>query len=126
MPQSESPARRAAPTAGWRGPDLRLYGGLVVVSIAITLLVSVLPFVRLAYRDAAAHMAIDTAGAVVCTLAAYLVVERLHRSALLGDLLLFAALAVFAAVNLLLSVVPALAGADSGALGSWGVFTGRL
>ena len=126
MPQSESPARRAAPTAGWRGPDLRLYGGLVVVSIAITLLVSVLPFVRLAYRDAAAHIAIDTAGAVVCTLAAYLVLERLHRSALLGDLLLFAALAVFAAVNLLLSVAPALARADSGALGSWGILTGRL
>ena len=122
----DSAPRSAAPGDRWRDSGARLYVGVIAAGSLITLLVSVLPFVHLAYRAPAAHIAIDTAGAVVCTLAAYLVLERLYRSALLADLLLFVALAVFAAANLFLSVVPALAGGDSGAVATWGVLGGRL
>jgi signal transduction histidine kinase len=104
----------------------RVLAGVVVTAMAITLLVTILPFARLAYRDPAAHIAIDTAGAVICTLAAYLLFERFSRTALVGDLLLFTALGVFAAANLGLSVVPALTGAGSDAIPTWGVFCSRL
>lgn len=114
--------RRAAagPASG------RLIIGVVAAGTAITLLVTVLHVARLAYRAPGAHIAIDTAAAVICVLAAYLLFERFRRTARFGDLLLFAALAVFAAANLFLSVLPTLTDVGSAAIPTWGLFGSRL
>jgi signal transduction histidine kinase len=93
---------------------------------AITLLVSVGPFARLAYRSPAAHVAIDTAATVISVLAAFLLFERLRQTALRADLVLAAALTLLALANLCLSVVPALAGPDAQPGASWALLAARL
>jgi hypothetical protein len=97
-----------------------------VAGLAITVLVSVAPFIRFGYRSPAAHVAIDTAATIIALLAAFLLLERFRQTALRRDLLLAAALTVMAASSLCLSVVPALAGRGSDPAATWAFFTARL
>src|SRR6266536_2174727 len=92
----------------------------------ITLLVSVGPFARLAYRSPPAHIALDTAATVISVLAAFLLFERLRQTALRADLMLAGALTLLALANLCLSVVPALAGPASHPGASWALLAARL
>jgi signal transduction histidine kinase len=97
-----------------------------VAGVAITVLVSVAPFVRFAYRSPAAHVALDTAAAIIALLAAFLLFERFRQTALRRDLLLAAALAVMAASSLFLSVAPSLAGLGDETASTWARFAARL
>jgi signal transduction histidine kinase len=97
-----------------------------VAGIAITALVSVAPWVRLAYRSPAAHVAIDTAATIIALLGAFLLLERFRQTGTRRDLLLVAALAVMAASSLCLSVVPALAGLGAEPATTWAKFAARL
>lgn len=98
----------------------RLWLGLVVVAaLAGTLLVSVTSLVSFAYRGPALHVALETAATLISLLAAQLTYGRFRRSLDRGDLLLTAALVLFAGVNLLFSAVPAVAGADDGRFATW-------
>ena len=118
---SAGPARGGAPTAA--GRRIATVG---VAAGAITLLVSVAPFLHFAYRSAATHVFIDTAATVIALLVAILLAQRYRRSALLRDLLLVAALGVLATANLLLSVVPALVSTGPEAVSSWALLGARL
>src|SRR3954452_4067870 len=124
-------ARRAARGATTSGDPVS--GGarsglptVVAIGAAITLLVSVAPFIHFGYRSAETHVFIDAVASVIALLGAVLLAERFRRSGLAGDLLLLAALAVLAAANLLLSVVPALATTGETALSTWALLIARL
>ena len=120
--------RRARPTAQReatrRTPRSLQVAGLI--SAAITIVVIVAPFLGFAYRSPAAHVAIDSAAAVIGLLAAYLLYDRLRRTGSRADLLLFGALWLFAAANLLFSVVPALTGLRGEAAVAWTLLAVRL
>jgi signal transduction histidine kinase len=103
----------------------RLLLGAMVAAAASALLVTVLPGLRFAYRNPEAHVALDSAAAVIGSLAACLLLGRLQRTAALRDLLLFAALVTLTAANLLLSVLPALGGRSEPAF-AWAVLSCRL
>ena len=104
----------------------RLVAAAGVIAAAITLAVIVAPFLRFAYRSPAAHVAIDSAATVVGLMAAYLLYDRLRRTGSRADLLLFGSLSLFAATNLLLSVVPALAGLRGEPVLPWAILASRL
>jgi signal transduction histidine kinase len=93
---------------------------------ALAVVVSVEGPTRFAYRNLAAHVAIHTAAVVIALLAAVLLYERFRQTALAHDLLLAAALAVFSAAGLVLSVVPAIAGLDPDAKWWWALLASRL
>ena len=109
-----------------RNRTARVLQGTTLIAAAITLTVSFAPFLRFAYRSPAAHVAIDSAATVVGLMAAYLLYNRLGRTGSRADLLLFGALSLFAATNLLLSVVPALAGLRGEPVLPWAVLASRL
>ncbi|MEA2185181.1 MAG: hypothetical protein QOK16_192 [Solirubrobacteraceae bacterium] len=88
-------------------------------AIAFTLLVGVTSFVRFAYRNPSLHVAVETAGALISLLAAQLMYGRFRRSLDRGDLLLTAALVLFAGANLLFSAIPAIANLGPGAFDTW-------
>ncbi|MGH2919036.1 MAG: hypothetical protein ACRDLS_10635, partial [Solirubrobacteraceae bacterium] len=92
---------------------------VVVVATAITLLVSVTSVVRLAYRSASMHVAVETTAALSSLLVAQLMYGRFRRSVDRRDLLLMAALVLFAGANLFFSAVPALADRAPGAFDTW-------
>jgi signal transduction histidine kinase len=108
------------------GPLERPMLAVCGVGAAITLLVAVAPFLHVAYRSPAAHVAIDTAASVIAVLAAFLLLERFRQTALRRDLLLVAALTVLAVANLWLSVLPALAGLGSEPVATWALLAARL
>jgi signal transduction histidine kinase len=115
---------KVARTTGVGSP--KVLGAVAATAGAITLLVSVLPFVRFAYRSPEAHVAIDTAATVIALLGAFLLFQRFRRTAARGDLLLVAALAMFALANLCLSVAPALAGRTTEPISTWALLAARL
>jgi signal transduction histidine kinase len=122
--------RRAAPGLGvgaWpsAGPRRLIVAGAAVAAL-ITLIVSVLPFVRFAYRSSLAHNSIDTAATVISGIAAVLLFQRFRRTGMSRDLMLVAALGILAAASLLLSVVPAVADAGSEPVSTWALLTARL
>jgi signal transduction histidine kinase len=135
-PMARSADRRDARTAATRrdaAPRDAVSSGagrglpaVVAAGAAITLLVIVAPFVHFGYRSAETHVFIDGAASVIALLGAVLLAHRFRRSGLLGDLLLLAALAVLAAADLLLSVLPALVTTRSTALSTWGLLAARL
>ena len=85
---------------------------MVVGAVAFTLIVSVTSIVSFAYRSPSLHVAVETAAALISTLAAQLIYGRFRRSLDRRDLLLASALVLFAGSNLLFSMVPAIAEAD--------------
>jgi signal transduction histidine kinase len=72
----------------------------------LTLLVTVLPFVRFAYFAPSLHVAIETASGLAALLAAYLVYGRFRHSARLPELGLMVAFVLFGFTNLVLFALP--------------------
>lgn len=92
---------------------------LAVAAIVLTVLVSVTSVVHFAYRSSSLHVAVETAAALISLLAAQLVYGRFRRSLDRRDLLLMAALAVYAGSNLLFSALPATANAAPDSIFVW-------
>ncbi len=97
---------------------------VVVLATAFTLLVSVTSIVSFAYRSPSLHVAVETAAALISLLAAQLMYGRFRRSLDRKDLILMAALTIFAGSNLLFSAVPAIADLGTGAFSTWASATG--
>jgi signal transduction histidine kinase len=106
--------------------DARRLRAAAAIAAGVTLAIIVLPALRFAYQSPAAHLAIDTGAGVIGVLATLMTFERFRRTASRSDLLLVAALAVFAATNLLLSVVPALVETHAEPRSAWALLGGRL
>jgi signal transduction histidine kinase len=97
------------------------------VAAAVTLLVTVLPFVHFAYRRPSVHLALDTLASFVALLAAFLIFGRFRQSGALSDGVLACSLTIFGFTNLLFSVLPAVAVDDpSEGFSTWAPMTGRL
>lgn len=92
---------------------------VVFAATAFTLAISVGSVVSFAYSSASLHVAIETTAALVSLLTAQLVYGRFRRSLERSDLVLTAALVLFASVNLLFSTVPAIAYRDPGSFATW-------
>jgi signal transduction histidine kinase len=120
--------RHAASAAGarWTAGPRRLIAAVAAAAALLTLVVSVLPFVRFAYRSSLAHASIDTAATVISSIAAVLLFQRFRRTGVSRDLLLVAALGILAAANLLLSAVPAIADLGSEPVSTWALLAVRL
>ena len=93
--------------------------GVVVGAVAFTLVVSVTSIVSFAYRSPSLHVAVETAAALISLLAAQLIYGRFRRSLDRRDLLLTAALVLFAGSNLFFSAIPATANAGSSTFVTW-------
>lgn len=91
-----------------------------------TLVVNVFPIVHFAYRGPAAHVALETTGALVVLLSAYLVLGRLRRSGDRSDLALVAALTLLALSNLAFSALPAATGHGDSSFATWSTVVGTL
>ena len=88
--------------------------------VVITSLAIVVPTVHFAYRAPGLHIALETAAALVASVAAYLVLGRYRRSARVDTLALVCALWLFAVSNLFLGAFPAAAfGARADVFSSW-------
>ena len=90
-----------------------------------TLLITLLPFASFAYRSQGAHVAIETAASLIATLAAVIVIGRFARSHQRSDLLLSAAMILFATSNIVFSAIPSLSYNDVGAFEIWSPLAGR-
>jgi signal transduction histidine kinase len=84
-----------------------------VAAAALTLAAGVTPWVEFAYRSPSLHVALEAAAAIISGFAAYLVYGRFRESRRTGDLLLLAALAIFAFVNVFFSAIPGAIGGNS-------------
>ena len=99
---------------------------VVAGALLCTLLVSVTSVVRFAYRSPSLHVAVETAAALISLLAAQLMYWRFRRSLDRRDLLLTAALVLFAGTNLLFSAVPAMANLGANPFTTWAPAVGRV
>jgi signal transduction histidine kinase len=100
---------------------------LAVLAAALTVALTVLPFVRFAYRAPELHVAIESAAGVIGALAASLFLGRFFRSGRRSDLVLSWSLGIFAATNIFLAMLPAalVDGARSD-VATWMAISGRL
>jgi signal transduction histidine kinase len=114
--------RSAVPVAGALARDHEtvrsraVVATCVVVGIGFTLIVTLVPVIRLAYANVRLHVAMNTTEALIAALLAYLAIGRFGQSRRLRDLLLAAAFLTFAVVNTALSVTGT-AAADHVAVG---------
>ncbi len=92
---------------------------VVVGALMLTLLVSVTSVVHFAYRSPSLHASVETAAAFISLLAAQLMYGRFRRSLDRRDLLLTAALTLFAGANLLFSAIPGMANLGPGRFDTW-------
>ncbi|MDP9397074.1 MAG: sensor histidine kinase [Actinomycetota bacterium] len=93
----------------------------------VTLLVAFVPAARLAYREPALHVALETAAGLIALLASLLVFGRFRVTGCLTDLLLVFALGLMATANLAFAAVPAaLSGGVAGQAATWAVLACRL
>jgi signal transduction histidine kinase len=81
----------------------------VTLCVTVSVGAAFTPGIHFAYHQPGLHIAIETAAALVASLAAFLVAGRFSRSGRLNDLLLAAALAILALNNLVLGAIPAAA-----------------
>src|SRR4051812_27927261 len=104
-----------------KGARMRSRIWLTLASIGAVALtdVNVTGVVRFAYRSPALHVAVETAAALISLLAAQLMYGRFRRSDHRQDMLLTAALATFAATNLLFLAIPAMAELDAQRFTTW-------
>jgi len=101
----------------------------VVTAAAAALFTALVSFgsvVSFAYRNPPLHVAVETAAALISLVAAQLAWGRFRQSLQRRDLLLAGALSVFAATNLLLSAIPAIADSSPGSFATWAPAGGRL
>lgn len=98
---------------------------LALAAVLATILVAVIPELRFAYRSPSLHVAIETAAALIASLAAFLVVGRFRERRRAGDLVLASALAVLAVANLAFLAVPSALG-FAGSFTTWATLTGSL
>jgi signal transduction histidine kinase len=92
-----------------------------------TVLAFALPSVQYSYRSPSLHVAIETTTALIALFAAYLVFGRFRVSALLSDLVLVAALTLFAFTNLFFLALPlAIPSAYSDTGATWTSVIGTL
>ena len=98
----------------------------VLAATALTLVVSVTSLVQFAYRSPSLHVAVETAAALISLLAAQLMYGRFRRSLERKDLLLTAALVLFAGANLLFSALPAVVDIGSGRFETWAPAISRV
>lgn len=109
--------RRKAP---WTFDLRRAVVATALVVAVLTLLALVVPPVHFAYRAPGFHIGLETAAALVASLAAYLVLGRYRRSARIDTLALGSALWLFAVSNFFLAAIPAAAfGARADVFSSW-------
>src|SRR3954454_16272677 len=112
-----------------KGARMRPRTWLTLASVGAIALtdVSVTGVVDFAYRSPALHVAVETAAALISLLAAQLMYGRFRRSHYRQDMLLTAALAAFAATNLLFLAIPAIAELDAERFTTWApAFGGAL
>ena len=112
-------------------PCAKLWGGpvrdYVRLAAVVTLVVSVLPFVYLAYRRLAVHVTLDTLASFVALLTAFLIVGRLRHRGTLSDVVLLCALTLFALVNFFFSALPTMVfDARSEGFLAWAAIIGHL
>ena len=99
----------------------------VFVGASATVLITVLPFVRFAYRSPAGHLVLDTAAAFIALLTAFLVLGRFARFGLSSDFLMACSLLLFGFTNLFLSALgDVIAGSHRGSSFSWAIVGARL
>jgi signal transduction histidine kinase len=92
---------------------------LTLAAVALTLVVSVTSLVSFAYRSPSLHVAVETSAALISLLAAQLMYGRFRRSLDGRELLLTAALALFAGSNLMFSAIPAMLNFEPGPFATW-------
>jgi signal transduction histidine kinase len=98
----------------------------VAASATATVFVAVSSSMRFAYREPALHVAIETAAALIASVAAFLVHGRYRREPTLHELILVVALVVLAASNLLFAALPAAFGATPSRFSTWAAVWGGL
>lgn len=97
---------------------------LTAAALTLTLFVSLASVGHFAYRSESLRVAIETAAALISLLGAQLMYGRFRRSLDRRDLLLMAALSLFAGSNLLFSAVLAITDAGSESLRTWAPVAG--
>src|SRR5918996_222971 len=100
--------------------------GTAALGLAAMLVVSLVSAVRFTYDAPALHVFLETAGALIALLAAYLVFGRFRASSRLDDLMLSCGLAVLSASTLFFSSLPAASELDMGHFPTWAPLLGRL
>jgi signal transduction histidine kinase len=94
--------------------------------VAVTLVVSFSSAVRFAYSAPSLHVFLETAGALIALLAAYLVFGRFRESGRLDDLVLAGGLGLISASSLLFSTFPNASEVTTGRFPTWAPLIGRL
>src|SRR5215213_5176256 len=99
----------------------------VFVGASATILISVLPFARFAYKSPAGHLVLDTTAAFIALLTAFLVLGRFTRLGLSSDLLMACALLLFGFTNLFLSALgDVIASSHGDPSSTWAIVGARL
>jgi signal transduction histidine kinase len=88
--------------------------------------VALWPELHFAYRLPELHIALETAEAIIASVAAHLVAGRFARRGRLDDLLLAYALGVFALTNLAFGAAPAALVAGPARFATWAAIAGRV
>lgn len=96
----------------------------LVVAVAITLLIAILPALSFGHRIPDAHVAIETALTLVAMLVSFLLYGRLRDTGRRSDLLLFTALTLLALSNLGMALGPAFDGRNNEVI--WAPVSARL
>jgi signal transduction histidine kinase len=100
--------------------------GIAAIGAMSALLVSLASPVQFAYSAPSLHVFLETAGALIALLAAYLVFGRFRASGRLDDLVLSCGLALISGSSLFFSTLPVAAGLDTGHFPTWSSLLGRL
>jgi hypothetical protein len=95
-----------------------LVGWVAVAAVTVTVAVTVLPFVRFAYRAPALHVALETGNALIALLVAFVVYGRYRQRQRLQELLMVLALCTAAVANLVLTALPTALSMDAAQEGS--------
>ena len=109
-----------------RARQRRALGLVTALCAAITAAVALWPGLHVAYRLPELHVALETAEAIIASVAVYLVAGRFARRRRLDDLLLAYALGVFALTNLAFGTVAAALVVGPTRVAIWAAIAGRL
>ena len=121
-----APPKTESERAGAARGSAAVAGVAGAIAVACSLATALVPPLHLAYVTTSAHVAIETAAAVVALLAAELVRTRFVLSRRRRDLLLTIALLCLGLTNLFFAALPAIFDAESRALTGWAPLAARL